>query len=210
MSCSRRATGYSLPRLVSSVSGGALNSTDESSKHVALRVEHGKVGIGSSVKNAFIRASGDPRWISSGRSDRLRQVPFRKARQVAYGAVHSQDAARQFAVARALAIFDIDLERPETIAAIRHASRGDCIRDEHGLVETFGAGKQFDDGGIEMNAVGDDVASDSIISENGTEDSGIAMLEGTHGIEGVGSVARSGGYRAFSGRKVGVGMSQAH
>src|SRR5208337_1975658 len=140
-------------------------------------------------------------------------------RQIADGTVHAQNASGQFAARHALAIANVHLERSKTVAAIGHSGRGNSIRDEYRLLRAFGLSKELHDGGIKMNAVGDDVRAYTAIRKHRAQNAGTAMIrshltqrvmtERTHGIEGVCSVPRSRRDSAFGRLKIGVGMSQA-
>ena len=66
-----------------------------------------------------------------------------------------------------------------------------------------------------MNAVGDNVGGQATIREHRAQNTGTAMVEcamveRTHGVEGMGRVPRSGRDSTFSRHKIGVGVSQAH
>ena len=61
-----------------------------------------------------------------------------------------------------------------------------------------------------MNAVGDDVGGHAIIGEDRTENTGIAMVERSHGIERVGSMSCPSIDSAFGSLKIGVGVSETY
>ena len=177
---------------------------------MALRVQDDEVRVGSRGQRALICDLRCARRILAGGRHGLGQIPFREKRQIAYGTVHGQNASGQLAVCQAFAIANIHFERPKPVAAIGHAGGRNSIGDEHGLLRAFGVGYEFHNDGVEMNAVGDEVRADAAIGEHRTQNAGTAMVQRTHGVEGMGSVARSRRNAPFGGRKIGVGMPKAH
>ena len=104
----------------------------------------------------------------------------------------------------------LDFESTERVSTVGHAGGTNSISDEYGTLDTFCADKKVNDRRCDMNAVRDDVGSETVVGQNGAEKSGLAVVESTHGIEGVRGVA-SPRLNAFKGSwKVGIRMTEAH
>src|SRR5208282_4122279 len=130
----------------------AFHAADKSPQHFALSTQDHEVRVGSRSENTLIRDSRRPRRISASSGNCLGQIPFCETRQIPYRTVHGQNASGQLAIRHALAISNIHFEGSKPIAPVRHSGCGHSIRDEHGLLRTFGLSKELDDGRIEMNA----------------------------------------------------------
>ena len=61
-----------------------------------------------------------------------------------------------------------------------------------------------------MDSIDDDVGAEAVVAEYFTDDSGVAMVEWPHSVEGVRRVARSGCYGILSDRHLSVGVSNAY
>ncbi len=66
------------------------------------------------------------------------------------------------------------------------------------------------DRGIEMNPVRDDVGGEPRIGQHFAQNSGIAMIQRPHGVEGVSGMASARGDAGASRVQVSVGVPQAH
>ena len=193
----------------------AFHAANKSPQHFAFPTQDHEVRVGSHRENALIRDSRYPRRISASGCYCLGQIPFCETRQIPYRTVHGQNASGQLAIRHAFAISNIHFEGSKPIAAIRHSGCGHSIRDEHSLLRAFGLSKKLHDGRIKMNAIGDNVRAHPTIRQHRTQNTGIAMIrramvQRSHGIEGMRRVARSRRDSASGRLKIGVGMSQAH
>ena len=75
---------------------------------------------------------------------------------------------------------------------------------------TFRFPPQADNFGIGVDAVADDFSEEVVVCEHGAENAGLAMIEGAHGVEGVGCAdcASGDGCPRFGGS--GVGMAYGY
>ena len=100
---------------------------------------------------------------------------------------------------RAPAIFDLDLDGAELVGAVGHARGGDGIGDQHGAFDAFRLQEKLHDFRGDVNSIRDDVGAELLVGEHFAKDAGLAMIERTHGIEGVRGVAGAGLHRGASG-----------
>ena len=54
--------------------------------------------------------------------------------RVAEGPVQGENASGENAIREAAAVFDFDLESPQAVVPIRHASRGSGVGDQYGAI----------------------------------------------------------------------------
>ena len=110
---------------------------------------HFSVGLSTTIL-ASAPGTSSPCCVEAdgARSDSgLRRVPLpansspANCSHVANGAVHGQNAAGEFSILRALAVFDFDLDGAELVGAVGHAGRGRGVGDEHRAFEALACRK---------------------------------------------------------------------
>ena len=148
--------------------------------------------------------------IQRGGADGVLQTPASEGGYVADGEVHGEDAAGKFSVHGAAAVFDLHLQRAELVSSFGHAGGGGRIGDEHGAVNAFRLQKNLDNFWGNVNAIGNDVGGELSVGEDLGENTGLAMVERAHGVEGVGGVAGAGFRASAGGLQRGVGVADAH
>ena len=123
------------------------------------------------------------------------RLQFGELDHVAHGAIHGQNTAGEFAIGCAPAILDLDLDGPESVSAVGHARCRDGIGDQHGAFDAFRLQEKLHDFRGDVNSVRNDVGAEFLIGQHFAKDTGLAMIERTHGIEGVRGVASAGLHR---------------
>ncbi len=109
------------------------------------------------------------------------------------GAVESEDAACEDAVGSGFAIGDLDVEVAELVCAVGHSGCAHGIGDEDGALRAFHLPPDFYDFWGDVDAVADELSEEIVVGEYGGENAGVAVVEWTHGVEGVGGADGSGG-----------------
>ena len=96
--------------------------------------------------------------------------------------------------------------RAEQVSAVRHAGSGHGVADQDQPAGARGAGGQADRDVVQVHAVGDHLAGDFVLVEQGADGARLAVMQGPHAVEQVGRVPRArvdGGHRHVGG---GVGV----
>src|SRR5437016_5053660 len=126
--------------------------------------------------------------------------------------IHGQCATCEASVYEASASLQFYFKRSQLITTIGHAGGGDCIRDQRHILNSFGLHKKINHGGRHVESVGDDVGGQMIVGENLGQNAGIAMIQPSHRVKRMSSMARAGSKsvpRRFQSR-VGVSEADAH
>ena len=93
------------------------------------------------------------------------------------------------------------------VLAFGHTGGGHGVCDEDGAVVGFGAEPEFDQFWGDVDAVADEFGVEAVGGEDEAEDAGFAVVEGAHGVEGVGGGGGSGGEDGMGFGGGGVGVS---
>ena len=113
--------------------------------------------------------------------------------EVFEGAVEGEDTAGEDTVGHGSSVGDLDVEAAELVSAIGHSGGAHGVGDEDGAVAAFHLPPDFYDFRGDVDAVADELGEEGIVGEDGGKDAGHTMVEGTHGVEGMGCADGSGG-----------------
>ena len=90
-----------------------------------------------------------------------------------------------------------------------NAGGADAVGDEDDAVFAFGGEEETDHDGVDVDAVADDLGEEGWLIEDEGGDAGLAVVECTHGVEGVGGGGCSGVEAGEGLRGGGVAVAQA-
>ena len=116
-----------------------------------------------------------------------------KLNEVGECAIEREHAAGEHAAGGGAAVFDLHGKSAELIFAVGHAGGGHGVGDEDGAVGALALPPEADDFRLRVNAVADQFGVEVVVGEDSAEDSGLAMIEWSHGIECVRGADGAGG-----------------
>jgi hypothetical protein len=185
-------------------------AANERLAYFSVRAQDNDIGLCARSKVSVLREAYRARGVQRGGTYRIPQAPAGESSHVANGVIHGEDAAREVPIVRTLSVFHLDLNRAELVGAVGHAGGGGGVGDENRAFEAHCSQEKLYDLGGDVNSIHDHVGGELAIGKNLAEDAGIAMIERTHGVEGVGGVTGSGLDPGAGGFEHGVGVADAH
>ncbi len=148
--------------------------------------------------------------VTAGAADSGLERAAGELLQIGDGLVKGEDGAgkgfRTFGE-RAAAVADSDGERAEQVRAVGHAGCGHAVGDQDGVVG-FEAEPKTNEQRRDVDAVADELGVEIGSVEHGAEHAGFTVIEGAHGVEGVGCGACSGGERGLGFSGGGIAMAE--
>src|SRR2546422_1678913 len=156
--------------------------------HFTVRTQYHEISLGASFQLAPAGQARYSRWVQRRQTHSLLHFPSSELHHVTNGAVHGQNAPRQFSASETLAVFQFHVKRPEAITPIGHTGSGSSVGNQHRGIRSFRLQEQPYHRWVQMDSIRNDVGGDPGISQHLTENSWIAVIERAHRIEGVSGV----------------------
>src|SRR5580704_7960661 len=197
-------------RILSPGCSGLAVAADDRSAHFSGWIQHNNVGFRAGRKLSVLGEADGAGGIHCCGADRVLQTPASKFAYVPNGAVHGQDTAGEGSVTRALSIFHLDLNGTELVGAVGHAGCRHSVSNQDGAFKAHRPQENLNDLGREVNSIRDNVGAQLGVGKHFAKDSGIAMIQRTHGIEGVGGVGGAGVDSGAGGVQHRVRVADAH